>query len=135
MQGRATFRLGGGARAPSEAREILAAPLGAAVERGMREHVLVLVSELVTNSVVHGGASERDSIELSLAWSPEQLRIEVLDRGPGFGASLANMEREGGWGLQLVERLADRWGVIRTDATIVWFEMRLLAHSQKHVAA
>ena len=91
----------------------------------MAEHVLVLVSELVTNSVLHGGVEEGERIELSLAWSPERLRIEVLDHGPGFGASLASSDREGGWGLQLVERLADRWGVTRTDATIVWFEMAL----------
>ena len=103
---------------------MLRAPLQA-VEEGMREHVLVLVSELVTNSVLHGGVDEVGSIELSLSWSLERLRIEVLDRGPGFGASLAASEREGGWGLQLVERLADRWGVTRTDTTTVWFEMAL----------
>jgi anti-sigma regulatory factor (Ser/Thr protein kinase) len=91
----------------------------------MCEHVLVMVSELVTNSVLHGGAGQEDLIELSLAWSPERLRIEVLDRGPGFGASLADPDREGGWGLQLVERLSDRWGVTRTEATIVWFELSL----------
>ena len=84
-----------------------------------------MVSELVTNSVIHGGAGQEDLIELSLAWSPDRMRIEVLDRGPGFGASLADPEREGGWGLQLVERLADRWGIVRTEATIVWFEMAL----------
>jgi anti-sigma regulatory factor (Ser/Thr protein kinase) len=118
--------LDGGTRAPSAARDILRPPLTETVERGMREHVLVMVSELVTNSVVHGGArNEKDHIELSLAWSPDRLRVEVLDHGPGFGASLADPEREGGWGLQLVERMADRWGVIRTHATIVWFEMTL----------
>jgi anti-sigma regulatory factor (Ser/Thr protein kinase) len=135
MQGRAKFRLGGGLGAPYEARAILRAPLGAAVERRLCDHVLVLVSELVTNSVVHGGASEKDAIELSLAWSPQALRIEVLDRGPGFGASLSNPEREGGWGLQLVEKMADRWGVIRTDATIVWFEVGLLQRSSSRTAA
>ena len=105
-----------------------------AVGEGMREHVLILVSELVTNSVLHGGVREGGHIELSLSWSPERLRIEVLDRGPGFGASLASSDREGGWGLQLVERLADRWGVTRTDATIVWFEM-MLAGSRVRTAA
>ncbi len=49
-----------------------------------------MVSELVTNSVLHGGASDNDEIELSLAWSPDRIRVEVLDYGPGFGASLAD---------------------------------------------
>ena len=101
----------------------------------MRDHVLVMVSELVTNSVLHGGASERDQIELALAWRPDSLRVEVMDKGPGFGASLADPDRQGGWGLQLVERMADRWGVIRTDATIVWFEMLLSGADSRSNAA
>ena len=84
-----------------------------------------MVSELVTNSVLHGGASDQDEIELSLAWNPDRIRVEVLDYGPGFGASLADPDRSGGWGLQLVEKMADRWGVTRTGATVVWFEMLL----------
>ena len=101
----------------------------------MRDHVLVMVSELVTNSVLHGGASEQDEIELSLSWRPDSLRVEVLDKGPGFGASLADPDRQGGWGLQLVEKMADRWGVIRTDATIVWFEMLLSSANGRTAAA
>ena len=92
-----------------------------------------MVSELVTNSVLHGGASEQDEIELSLAWSPDRIRVEVLDYGPGFGASLADPDRAGGWGLQLVEKMADRWGVTRTGATVVWFEM-FLADSAANAA-
>jgi len=133
VQGRATFKLAGGTRAPAEARDILRAPLGHGVEQGMREHVLVMVSELVTNSVLHGGASDNDEIELSLAWNPDRIRIEVLDYGPGFGASLADPDRHGGWGLQLVEKMADRWGVTRTGATVVWFEM-LLADQARNAA-
>ena len=134
MQGRATFKLSGGTRAPAHARDILKPPLSQAVEQGMRDHVLIMVSELVTNSVLPGGASERDEIELSLAWRPDSLRVEVVDKGPGFGASLADPDRQGGWGLQLVEKMADRWGVIRTDATIVWFEMLLPAANGRHAA-
>jgi hypothetical protein len=31
----------------------------------------------------------------------------------------------GGWGLFLVEKLADRWGVARNSLTRVWFEIDL----------
>ena len=126
--------LDGGNRAPSEARALLDSPLAQSVEKSLHEHVLVLVSELVTNSVIHGGADEGDEIELVLAWSPDRLRVEVRDAGPGFGASLADGDRDGGWGLQLVERLSDSWGVARTDiVTVVWFELRLAA-GDRHAA-
>jgi hypothetical protein len=29
----------------------------------------------------------------------------------------------GGWGLQLVDRVATEWGVDITDTTCVWFEL------------
>jgi anti-sigma regulatory factor (Ser/Thr protein kinase) len=100
----------------------------------IRQQLLILVSELVSNSVIHGGAGEGDEIGVSLAWTPERLRVEVRDFGPGFGKSLAGSLREGGWGLQLVEQLSDRWGVTRTDSTTVWFEKRLPTAS-RHLAA
>jgi hypothetical protein len=34
----------------------------------------------------------------------------------------------GGWGLVLVDRIADRWGIIHSpDGTCVWFELRSAA--------
>jgi anti-sigma regulatory factor (Ser/Thr protein kinase) len=52
---------------------------------------------------------------------------EVKDTGPGFDPSAAGEPRDNhtGWGLFLVERLADRWGVAHEGAaTTVWFELR-----------
>ena len=41
-----------------------------------------------------------------------------------FGAR-PNADHSGGWGLFLVDRIADRWGVRRTPSgTSVWFEIR-----------
>ena len=52
---------------------------------------------------------------------------EVTDEGPGFDPADTGTPGtdENGWGLFLVERLADRWGVNHNDEiTRVWFELR-----------
>jgi len=46
--------------------------------------------------------------------------------------------RQSGWGLFLVDRMADRWGVDRSEGTRVWFELERegamdLAHSAEAV--
>jgi anti-sigma regulatory factor (Ser/Thr protein kinase) len=43
-----------------------------------------LTSEIVTNSVRHGGSGEQDWIGFEVALSPSALRVEVADQGPGF---------------------------------------------------
>jgi anti-sigma regulatory factor (Ser/Thr protein kinase) len=52
------------------------------------------------------------------------LRVEVHDRGPGFEMRKPKPRgSSGGYGLFLVERMSDRWGVQRNDTTYVWFEL------------
>ncbi len=93
-----------------------AAPLGCRVA----EDACLLVSELVTNSVRHGaGACVRVRIE---AEDLGALRCEVADDGSGFECAAADDAALGGWGLCLVEVLADRWGVAEGSAR-VWFEL------------
>ena len=56
---------------------------------------------------------------------PSRFRAEVIDSGPGFVATgRAFASRDGGWGLPLVEHLADRWGTFE-GSTHVWFELDL----------
>lgn len=90
----------------------------------------LLVSELVTNSVRHAGLPTSGLISMHVAIQAGYLRIEVSDPGKGFTLLTAGEPREvaeSGWGLKLVERLADGWGMARTYAgvTTVWFEMHL----------
>ncbi|MFI5530496.1 ATP-binding protein [Kitasatospora sp. NPDC051853] len=82
----------------------------------------LLTSELVTNALLH---TERGAV-LDAVLSPEQrLRIEVQDgttRLPGRRA--ASETATSGRGLQLVEALADDWGVqLRGDGKVTWFEL------------
>jgi len=66
-----------------------------------------------------------DSIGLKIAVRPETVRIEVKDQGPGFepDASRPDEDEVSGWGLFLIDQLADRWGVVQDEGTTVWFEV------------
>lgn len=89
-----------------------------------RDIVLVLLSELVSNSVVHSGLATPDTVRVLVALLPGSLRVEVSDDGIGMGHDPARAEQA--FGLRIVERAADRWG--HTDhPTKVWFEVALPA--------
>ena len=113
-----------GPTAAAGARNALAA-LDGKVDGGLLGDVRLLVSELVTNSVRHSNAHAHDVVHMSVAVSETSLRVEVADPGGGFVPKPrdADRTRPGGWGLYLVDQLADRWGVARDHLTRVWFEM------------
>lgn len=79
------------------------------------------VTELVTNAIQH--APPRGELELTLAVEDDRIRVEVADAGSGFDPGPSRKGDEGGWGLLIVDRLADAWGVEAGDRTTVWFEM------------
>ena len=84
---------------------------------------VLLVSELVTNSVKHSRATN-GAIELVACITPDVVRVEVSDDGEGFDPPpLADDAAESGRGLQLVQALADRWGRRRGPRSSVWFEL------------
>jgi anti-sigma regulatory factor (Ser/Thr protein kinase) len=95
--------------------------------RRLDEHQLeklrLLVSEVVSNSVRHGDGA--GPIELRVTVERSGVRVEVEDPGHGFrpAPEIDRVERQHGWGLLLVERLADRWGVVASGTTLVWFEL------------
>ncbi|HVW31407.1 MAG TPA: ATP-binding protein [Acidimicrobiia bacterium] len=107
------------------------AGLGPFLDDGVAANAELLVSELVTNSVRHGGLPPEASVEFSVRASSETLMVEVADRGRGFDGTPsrpripAGTSSPSGWGLFLVERIADRWGAVEQDGeTRVWFELR-----------
>jgi anti-sigma regulatory factor (Ser/Thr protein kinase) len=88
------------------------------------EDLDLLVTELATNGVKHAQISSGGNrITLDARVDPHVLRVEVRDRGEGFEPR-PRLERPepGGWGLVLVEGIAERWGVKR-DPSAVWFEL------------
>lgn len=95
------------------------------LEEAVLDDLRLMVSEVVTNSVRHAGLAETNRIELRISVDRERVRVEVRDEGPGFErpAIPTTVLRDSGWGLYLVDRLADRWGVTTGRGTTVWFEI------------
>jgi anti-sigma regulatory factor (Ser/Thr protein kinase) len=120
-------RLAPTARAPAEARDAvdrLAPPLRPEEVPAVR----LLVSELVTNSVRHAGLRAEDGEEwigLHVSVAPDAVRVTVTDPGGGFvpPARPPHPTDPSGWGLTLVQRIADRWGISSDGRTQVWFEL------------
>jgi anti-sigma regulatory factor (Ser/Thr protein kinase) len=87
----------------------------------------VVVSEVVTNAIVHGDPG--GPIEVRASRAAGALRIEVTDGGPGLASTRGSTVSapEGGFGLFLVEQLSRRWGLVRQSATTrVWFEFEVV---------
>ena len=93
------------------------------LEPAQAPSLALMVSEVMTNAVLHGGGG--NDIELEVQRTNDTIRVEVFDRGEGFVPKPAALEndRGGGYGLYLVEQLADRWGWSRDTSTLVWFEV------------
>jgi anti-sigma regulatory factor (Ser/Thr protein kinase) len=111
---------------PAKARRELER-LDGTVPPGILEHVRLLVTELVTNCVRHAGLDEGAPIELRVVADGTKLWSEISDTGPGFEADGSRPEpgRIGGWGLYLLDQLAERWGIDRRGGrTRVWFRLR-----------
>jgi anti-sigma regulatory factor (Ser/Thr protein kinase) len=86
----------------------------------------LLVSELVTNVVRHTtAATGLARADMRVRVYPDRVRVEVRDDGAGFSTrGIAPIEDPAsGWGLQLVEELADSWGVEPGAKKCVWFEL------------
>ncbi|MFB6985034.1 ATP-binding protein [Streptomyces sp. NPDC056230] len=91
------------------------------------DDVLLCVSELVTNALLHGVPPGRGfRVQLHLEPADGVLRVEVHDSGDGEVRPVAAdpaPDAEGGRGLLLVAALADKWGVgDRDPGKVVWCE-------------
>lgn len=121
----AEFEVPRGRAAGRIARCLVAERLGAVSQDGISTAML-LVDELVTNAVEHG----EGTITVIMQLDPELLNVSVSDQGPNLPELMDPDERDDhGRGLQLVNGLADAWGV-RLQAgggKSVWFDLGLHA--------
>ena len=79
----------------------------------MRDDVLLIASELVTNAVTHSGGSDLDHIHVQVTLDAHGVRVSVRD--PGFSDDRPRVQVTddmslSGWGLRIIEQLAHRWG-------------------------
>lgn len=112
--------------APARARHALTEL--AADDPRLRDHVVLLATELVTNSLRHGGLEPDDEIELRARREDGRMRVEVHDPGrsgqePKLRIDPRSRDGEGGLGLRLVEQVAEAWGAERVpgDGVRAWF--------------
>jgi anti-sigma regulatory factor (Ser/Thr protein kinase) len=107
-------------QAPEIARRRVVERFAAQLDPVQLEDARLLTSELVTNAVVHG----RGAIGLNALLDEDRLMIEVIDQGDGFERTVRQhgLDAVGGNGLNIVDRLASRWG-IHAGSSHVWFEL------------
>jgi serine/threonine-protein kinase RsbW len=120
---RLTFELQRGNTAPRRARVALAR-FDHGLDGRRTEDAELLLTELVSNAVKHG---EGSAVLVQFDREDRCFRAEVVDQGSGFEPLMRareDPEVPGGWGLPLVETLADRWGA-HVGSTHVWFELAL----------
>ena len=106
-----------------------AAITGFFAERDIAETTLatvnLLVSEIVTNAVVHPDVDQASPIRLYARIEPRHIRVNVTDQGTGFTPKPRDPSQlGGGYGLYLLEKASSGWGVdTSAGTTTVWFEL------------
>ncbi len=114
-------RLPPDAASAGQARRFVREVLGEWRLEGIEEVATLLVSEVVTNAVLHAGTD----LTVGLRRSGGNVRVEVADRSTQ-AASRRHYDSAAttGRGLALVDALSDEWGVeARPDGKTVWFDV------------
>ncbi len=108
-------------RSASQARRIVASALAQGGHESLVDVATLLVSEVVTNAILHAGTP----IRLHCSWTSSCVRIEVHDRSAVL-PSIRHYDPEAttGRGLALVAELATGWGIeTGRDGKNLWFEL------------
>ena len=110
----------------AEARTAIDRALGPALPAPVANDLRLIVSELVTNVVRHAALDPEQEMELRVDLAHGRVRVEVSDPGTGFQPQLTPApDRGSGWGLYILDRLAQRWGAVGGKPNVVWFELDL----------
>lgn len=96
----------------------------AGVEPSISEAIALMTSELSANAVRHTASQFTVAVDRSVS----QVRVSVTDEGPGEPiVRTPDHDEPSGRGLQIVEKLADDWGVSPGTGSgkTVWFSVVL----------
>jgi|tagenome__1003787_1003787.scaffolds.fasta_scaffold20970129_4 signal transduction histidine kinase len=112
--------------APANARGVVTWFLNDQVPESVLENARLVITELVTNSVRHSGVSD-GMVVIGVQLTPATVRLEVAD--PGRDGVICPRTPDpaagGGFGLNMVQALSERWGLERAAAggTRVWAQL------------
>jgi len=131
MVSHAEFDLPRSLEAPSLGRKLLKGILEKIPHAALAD-VLLVLTELVTNSVRHAPYGPERAVEVRVNVDQQVVTLEVCDPSPSVDPEIVPEPRGmqgGGWGLVLVDMLSTRWGVRTNGHTCVWAEFDLAAGS------
>ena len=123
-----SMRFQGGVGAPLRARRSVLSELAGQLGPRRAEDAALIVSELVTNSVVHANVGSGKTLTVELMRLDDRVRITVIDPGSQLQPRIRATDHKtpGGFGLIIVDELSSAWGVIRAGgSTSVWCELAL----------
>lgn len=121
-----SMRVPGGDDAPTRARRSVSSQLKGHIPSRTASDAALLVSELVTNSVVHANVGPRRALTVDVTTLDDRVRIAVTDPGSRRKPCMlpSHPETPGGLGLLLVDELCETWGVRQDPGrTSVWCEL------------
>lgn len=112
-------------QAPEAARKAAADCLRGRVTASMLDNARLLVTELVTNSLRRSGASACEGVVVRVELTRGVVYLEVEDPGRGGKIAPRSPVETGGFGLNLMQTLSERWGIERAPSgrTRVWVQL------------
>lgn len=122
------IRIPGGDDAPTRARGWVRSQLEGEIPATAASDAALLVSELVTNSVVHANVGAGQDLTVELTTLDDRIRLAVTDPGSRMRPRMLPSDREtpGGLGLMVVDELCETWGAWQDlGSTCVWCELLL----------
>ncbi|HZO79913.1 MAG TPA: ATP-binding protein [Solirubrobacteraceae bacterium] len=123
-----SFPIHGSTEAPRIARHAVLSRLEHRVADDTAHDIGLVISELVTNSVLHSELSADDTVLMEITVGDDRLAITVTDPGSDSVPRILPRDpaRSHGFGLLLVDDISVSWGVRRNPgATQVWCELSL----------
>jgi len=109
-------------RSAGEARELVRTTLDGWTDGDRIDDIVLCVSELVTNAVVHASSSPRILVHVR----PAVIHVEVSDASDVLPTPrVAEMNDTSGRGMSILTGFSDRWGSLRRSGggKTVWFDV------------